>query len=141
MRTLLDTCVISEMKRSDANPLVRATVAQRGQDNLFVSAISLGEIQIGISLLPAGRRRMELERWFPDVVKGYADHILPIDLDTALIWGNLSARPQFRGRHRLSVDLLIAATALNHGMSVMTRNTKDFADTGVMLIDPWQGID
>ncbi len=139
MRTVLDTCVISEINRSDANPLVKEAVAQLGLENSFISAITMGEIHKGICMLPVGRRRMEFEQWFGGMVEQYAERILDIDLNTSLIWGDLSARPQFRGRHTLSIDLLIAATALSHGMRVMTRNTKDFIDTGVMLIDPWQG--
>jgi len=141
VRTLLDTCVISELNRREPNPLVEAVVEQLGPENLFVAAISMGEIQKGISLLPAGRRRREFERWFTFVMKQFADRILDVDLNASLIWGDLSARPRFCGQAILSIDLLIAATALNHGMRVMTRNTKDFADTGVVLIDPWQGID
>lgn len=141
MRTLLDTCVISELNRREPNPVVEAAVEQLGPENLFVAAISMGEIQKGISLLPAGRRRREFEQWFTFVLNRFASRILAVDLNASLIWGDLSARPQFRGQTTLSIDLLIAATALSHGMSVMTRNTKDFVDTGVLLIDPWQGID
>jgi predicted nucleic acid-binding protein len=139
MRTLLDTCVVSELNMREPNPLVETAVEQLGQENLYVSAITMGEIQMGISMLPPGRRRLGFEQWFGSVMGLYEDRIVDVDLKTSLIWGNLSARPWFRGRTALSIDLLLAATALNHGMRVMTRNTRDFAETGVLLVDPWQG--
>ena len=138
MRLLLDTCVVSELNLSQPNSLVEAAVEQIGMDDLYLSVITLGEIRKGISMLPQGRRRLDFEQWLARVAAQFANRILDIDVGTAYIWGDLSARPAFRGRATLSLDLLIAATALNHGMVVMTRNTKDFRETGVPILDPWQ---
>jgi len=138
MRTLLDTCVWSELKLSSPNPLVVASVERLVQEDLRISVITLGELQKGISLLPMGRKRVELGNWFHGIQSQFAAQVVDIDLETALIWGEISANVRLSGRTVGDGDLLIAATALRHGMTVMTRNVRDFAPTGVELINPWQ---
>ena len=97
----------------------------------------MGELQKGISMLPPGRRRSGIETWFGGIRVAYQRQVLPIDLETAVTWGELSARMRRAGQNVAAADLLIAATALRHGLTVMTRNIRDFAPTGVELINPW----
>lgn len=137
MRTLLDTCVISELRRANPNLTVLAAVSRIPQADLFISVISMGEIQKGISLLPRGRRRRELDLWFAGLASRFTDQLVDVDLDTAIIWGELSASIRLGGRTILAADLLIAASAMRHGLRVMTRNTRDFVSSGVPLINPW----
>lgn len=138
MRTLLDTCVISELRLTPPNPSVLEAVSQIPQDDLFISVITMGEIQKGISLLPEGRRRRELNLWFAGLYAQFTGQIVDVDLETAVIWGELSASTRLGGRTILAADLLIAATAIRHGLRVMTRNTRDFSSSGAPLIDPWE---
>lgn len=133
----MDTCVISELRRANPNPTVLAAVSRIPQADLFISVISMGEIQKGISLLPRGRRRRELDLWFAGLASRFTDQLVDVDLDTAIIWGELSASIRLGGRTILAADLLIAASAMRHGLRVMTRNTRDFVSSGVPLIDPW----
>jgi predicted nucleic acid-binding protein len=81
--------------------------------------------------------RSQLETWFLQIQATYSDAILPIQRETALLWGELSARMQASGQNIKEPDLLIAATALEHDLTVVTRNVKDFQPTGVSLLDPW----
>lgn len=137
MKLLLDTCVVSEVQKPNADAFVSQFISSRHPEDLFLCVITLGEHQKGISLLPAGQKRRGLEIWSVLLQDDYANRILPIDREVALIWGELSARD----RNLPVPDGLIAATALRHGMGVVTRNTKDFRSTGVVLINPWQGTE
>jgi predicted nucleic acid-binding protein len=138
MKTLVDTCVWSELKLSAPNPLVVSSIRQIEQGDLQLSVISMGELQKGISLLPLGRKRAELDNWFNGLQVRFAEQIVDIDLETSLIWGELSARIRLSGNTIGDADLLIAASALRHGFRVMTRNIRDFTPTGVLLVNPWQ---
>lgn len=137
MTLLLDTCVISEVRHPQGNPRVREAVKQYPDENLFLSVLTLGELQKGIRLLDEGRRKHELETWLDGLARQFADRILPIDDQVAMIWGELTAAAQANGRTVPAIDGLIAATALRHGLALMTRNVDDFAATGVRLNNPW----
>jgi predicted nucleic acid-binding protein len=108
------------------------------EDDVFVSVISIGEILKGISLLRESPRRRTLELWLKTLERNYTDRILSIDLETCRLWGELTAAAQKAGRVVHATDGLIAATALHHGLRVMTRNTADFEPTGVVVLNPWQ---
>jgi toxin FitB len=138
LKVLLDTNVLSEARRPNGNRLVRERLAATADEDQFVSVISIGEIAAGTAKLAPGKRRRELEEWLQIAERFFADHILPIDRDIAHLWGDLTARVA-KGGHTLHVaDGLIAATALHHGLRLMTRNVKDFEPTGVLLINPWE---
>jgi len=139
VRVLLDTCVLSELRNPRAHPGVRQAVGALNDEELFVSVISIGEILKGISLLRESSRRRALENWLKTLERDYADHLLSIDLETSRLWGELTAAAQKAGRVVHATDGLIAATALRHGLHVMTRNTADFEPTGVLLLNPWKG--
>lgn len=137
MRVLLDTCVLSELRRPDGDPSVGRAIEALGSDDLFISALSVGEIVKGIALLKESKNKRGLRRWLEALERDYADHILPIDLETCQIWGELTAAAQHIGKIAPAVDGLIAATARRHGLHVMTRNTEDFQATGVLVLNPW----
>ncbi len=138
MKALLDTCVLSELRHPKGHTGVRRAVAALDEEELFLSVVSLGEIQKGISLLAESSRRRALANWLHALEQHYADRILPIDLDICRRWGDLTARAQRAGRPVSAMDGLIAATALHHGLQVMTRDTADFEPTGVSLVNPWR---
>lgn len=138
MRVLLDTCVLSEIRKPEGNRDVRQVVDEISDDDLFVSVISIGEIAKGIELLENGRRKRTLQGWLQILERDYASRILEVDREAAQIWGELTAEAQKRGRIVASNDGLIAATARRHGLHIMTRNIADFEPTGAMLINPWE---
>ncbi len=139
MRVLLDTCVLSEIRHPKGSPAVKKAVADLDNDDIFVSILSIGEISKGVSLLADGARKRELTAWLRALEHHHADRLLPVDLETAHIWGELTAAAESaRPKHTIpAIDGLIAATAHRHGLHVMTRNVDDFKPTGVLLINPW----
>jgi predicted nucleic acid-binding protein len=136
VRYLLDTNVLSELRKRDADPGVVAWVDARAVDDLYVSALSLFEIELGI--LAKERRDPAqgavLRAWFVrKVLPQFADRILPVDGEVAIRAARLSDPDR-----RPHTDGLIAATALVHFVAVVTRNARDFADIpGLAVIDPW----
>lgn len=137
MRALLDTCVLSELVRPQSNASVRKAVECLADEESFVSVISLGEIERGIGLLDEGARKRALSGWLDGLQRDYTGRILDIDAETARLWGTLTARASKAGRQVGAADGLIAATALRHGLHIMSRNVKDFEATGAMIINPW----
>lgn len=137
MRVLLDTCVLSELYKSEPLEAVQESVSSLPDDALYLSVITLGEISKGIALLPESRRKRDLSAWFAQIDHTYAERVLSIDAETAIIWGEITAVAQNQGIVLPATDGLIAATALKHGLHLMTRNIKDFQHTGVLLLNPW----
>jgi len=137
MRVLLDTCVLSELYKPEPLAAIREAVNNIPDENLYLSVITLGEIGKGIALLPDSRRKHELSVWFAHIEHAYSERLLPINAETAAVWGKITAKAQQDGFVIHACDGLIAATALQHGLHLMTRNVKDFVPTHVMLINPW----
>lgn len=136
MRYLLDTNVASELQRRRPDPRVLYWVSARPASSLFISALTLGEIRKGAERLKDQQRRAQLEEWIEnDLCVWLQDRILPVDRNTADRWGRLMAQA---GRTLPAIDSLIAATALQHGLTLVTRNTRDFQFPGLDLFDPWQ---
>jgi predicted nucleic acid-binding protein len=105
--------------------------------DLFVSVVSIGEIAKGIALLKESQNKRALRGWLQALERDYADRLLPVDLETSHIWGELTAEAQKSGRTVPASDGLISATAQRHGLHIMTRNTEHFEPTGVLLVNPW----
>lgn len=139
VRVLLDTCVISELRRPNGDTNVQQRVMELESDRLFLSVITLGELAKGIALLSEGRQRRDLALWLLGLEHQFAEQILPVDHEVARIWGEITANAQTRGVQIPVSDGLIAATAIHHGLHVMTRNTRHFNASGALIIDPWQG--
>ena len=137
MRVLLDTCVLSELYKPEPLVAVYEAVNNIPDEHLCLSVITLGEIGKGIALLPDGQRKQALLQWFTAIEYEYSERLLPITAETAAIWGKMTAKAQQDGFIIPASDGLIAATALQHGLHLMTRNVKDFEPTHVMLINPW----
>lgn len=137
MRLLIDTCVLSEVQRSQGDRRVRARVEALERHEAFLSVITIGELARGIALLDQGQRKRELAAWLEMLEQYYASRILPIDAEIARLWGELSAKGKRQGISIPVMDGLLAATALRHGLHVVTRNTRHFEATGVLIIDPW----
>jgi len=137
VRYLFDTCVVSELPKPNANADVLRFADQLDVRDSFLSVVTIGELRRGVYLLPEGRRRSDLNQWIDGLVVQFSGNILAVDMDTSDIWAQISAKAQRRGRTIAMADGLIAATALQHGMQVVTRNVKDFEPTGVPIVNPW----
>jgi predicted nucleic acid-binding protein len=137
LRLLLDTCVLSELRRPKGHPGVRRAVDALDNADLFVSVVSIGEIAKGIALLKESQNKRALLGWLQALERDYADRLLPVDLETSHVWGELTAAAQKVGKTVPASDGLIAATAQRHGLHIMTRNTEHFEPTGVLLVNPW----
>jgi toxin FitB len=134
VRFLADGNVLSEPTRQSPSPQVVKWLT-RNETELAVNPIVLGELEYGIRSLPAGRRRTRLADWF---AQGAALlHVFEIDRETGRIWATLLANLRRKGRAMPVKDSLIAATALQHGLTVATRNTSDYRHAGVALTNPF----
>jgi len=135
---LLDTNVTSELIRPQPEPMVKTWVAAQPLDSLFISAVSFGEFRKGIVLRSPGKRRDELEAWIEtDLSNLFYGRILPVTRSVAERWGVLEGQRQLAGKPLNMPDGQIAATALDHRLTLVTRNVKDFADLGVTIFNPW----
>ncbi len=134
---ILDTKVISAVRRPDRAPRVARWLAGKPEADLFLSVVTLGEIARGIALEAPRNPGFagDLAQWLERTMTLFADRILPFDADAARIWGGLSARIGHPG-----ADLMIAATALSRDAVIVTGNVADFAPTGVQIADPFAGI-
>jgi len=140
MKYLLDTCVISELVAKQPHPGVVAWVDGLDEERLFVSAITIGEIKKGIEKLPESSRRSQLGEWLEaSLLIRFQDRVLPVDTQVMLVWGCLAAELERQGRRMPAMDSLIAATALQGELHLVTRNENDFAQSGVLVINPWTG--
>lgn len=136
MTYLVDANVLSEPTKSSPNSMVVEWL-RRNEREIAVDPIILGEVRFGILLLPKGKRRARLERWFDAGVRRL--QCLPWEMQTGLRWAELLARLRGSGRAMPIKDSLIAATALVHGLVVATRNRTDFEKAGVKVLDPFAG--
>jgi len=133
---LLDTNLISETRKTRADAGVMAFLTAADAAGLFLSVLTLGELRKGVE----AKRRTDavaaahLSAWVDGIETTFADRVLPLDAAAARLWGELSA-----SRTLPVIDTLIAATAITHGLTLVTRNTHDVAGTGVPLVDPWRG--
>ena len=136
MSALLDTCVVSETYKKNPEQAVISKVEALGR-NAYVSVISVGEVLKGARLLAPGSKQRDILARLGKLRDDFGPRILPVDLEIARLWGDLTAHAQSRGRHIAAADGLIAATARHHGLPVMTRNVGDFIPAGVEVVHPW----
>ena len=135
---LLDTNIPSEFSRDRPDPRVVKWLKTQPSTTLFLSVVTIGEIRRGLTVLPPGRRRSELETWFQtDLLMWFRNRILPVTHAIADRWGVLDGQSQLRGMPLNTADGMIAATALEHDLTVVTRNVRDFAGLGVTVLNPW----
>lgn len=136
---LLDTNVISELIRPRPDAKVAAWISSTDENLLSLSVLTFGEIRKGIAALPATARRARLEAWLDhDLALRFAGRILPVDQPVADRWGRLSAEVASKRMVLPVVDGLLAATALHHNLTLVTRNSRDIEPTSVPFFNPWQ---
>ena len=135
---LLDTNVISELRRPRPNARVRAFVASQALEDLFVSTVTFAEIRYGIEVVVDPIRRAELNGWLAHQVRPmFGQRVLEVSEDVMFKWRLLVEEVRKAGHTFSQPDLIIAATALHHGLTVVTRDTGDYALARVPLLNPW----
>ncbi len=135
MSYLVDTNILSELRRKARNPGVVEWFSNRPASTLFLSVLTLGELRKGIEKVTDPDRKMMLNDWLEvDLPAFFTGRILPIDAQVADRWGHMVASA---GRPLPAIDSLLAATALRHDLSMVTRNVRDFEDFGLNIINPW----
>ena len=138
MKYLLDTCVLSELTKSRPSAAVLSWLAAQDPKTLYLSSLTIGELKKGIVKRGGDIRARRLERWLADkVLRFYGDRIIPVACDESLTWGVICGNAERNGNKRPSVDALIAATALTHHMTLVTRNVNDMASMGVSILNPF----
>jgi len=135
---LLDTCVLSELVKSAPDVHVLHWVKSRKPLELCISAMTWGELQRGVIRLPESKRRSELTLWLQQLEAGFEDRILAFDQNTSKIWAQMTVQAEANGKTMAAFDSIIAATARAHGCKLVTRNTSDFINAGIDVLNPWQ---
>ena len=139
MNYILDTCVISELVKTMPNLSVTEWIRSQDEESLFLSVITIGEIQKGISKLPDGlKKKQQLQNWLnTELQERFKERILEITLGTALVWGQVLGACEKNGITLPAIDSLIASQGIFHKMTVVTRNVSDMEPSGVQLFNPW----
>lgn len=136
---LLDTNILSEGLRLRPDPRVQAWFQSHDMAKLYATTFAIAEIHVGIEMLPVGRRRMTLVSWLEtSLLRQFDGRLLTFELKAAAIWGQMVSQDRRKGRPRPIVDSMIAAIAMAHDMTVVTRNAKDFADLDLKILNPFE---
>jgi predicted nucleic acid-binding protein len=137
---LLDTNVLSELRRPSPEPRVRAFIAAQALGQLYISAVTIAEIRFGIELVAEPARRAELHEWLTHMVRPmFTQRILPITEDVMFRWRLMVEEGRKVGHTFSQPDLIIAATAFHHGLTVVTRDVRDYRRARVPVLNPWSG--
>jgi len=138
VRFLLDTNVVSEWVKPQPDPNVVTWLAEVDEDSVFLSVASFAEIRQGIEMMPAGQRRVRLMDWLTDELPArFEGRVLGIDQRITELWGIVMARGQKAGVPPGAMDVFFAATAEAHGLTLVTRNVRDFSPAMIPLLNPW----
>lgn len=136
---MLDTCAISELAKRQPDKNVVNWINRADEELLYLSVLTVGEIQKGISKLGDLRKRTKIQEWIDSELRTrFSRRVLPITEEVALTWGTIEGAAEAEGRPIPIIDGLIGATAIAHNLTVITRNVADIASTGARVFDPWK---
>jgi len=139
MAWLLDTNVLSELRRPKPNPNLVAFVAAQPLDEIFISVVTLAELRFGIERITEPVRRVALNDWLTNVVRPMFDQrVLPITEDIMLRWRLLVEEGRKSGHTYSQPDLIIASTAIQHGLTIVTRDRREYDRARVAVVNPWE---
>jgi Predicted nucleic acid-binding protein, contains PIN domain len=137
---LLDTCVVSELVKAEPNESVLTWLLDADEDSLFLSVLTLGELEKGIARARDVSRKAKLINWVRrDLAQRFRGRVLPIDIEIAERWGALVGESERRGIPLPVVDSLLAATSLHHDLTIVIRNMADMERCGARCVNPWEG--
>ena len=138
MRYLLDTSLISELVKNKPQRSVLDWVESCEEESLFLSVLTLGELQKGVIKLPQNKKREFLQSWIDNnLTERFRGRILAVDEEVAVLWGRIQGEAEKRGKPMPAIDSLIAATGLVHHLIVVTRHSSKIEQSGVSLFNPW----
>jgi toxin FitB len=140
MSLLLDTNILSELRKPRPEPKVADFIASQPLERLYISVVTLAEIRFGIECVSDANRRGELAAWLTNKVRPMFDQrVLPVTEDVLLRWRLLVEDGRRTGHTFSQPDLIIAATAIHHGFAIVTRDRKDYDKARALVINPWEG--
>jgi predicted nucleic acid-binding protein len=134
---LLDTCVLSELVKTNRDNNVVDWFEKRKPHELCISAMTWGELNRGVDRMTASKRRSELTQWLDQLVIGFEDRVLAFDQTVARTWSQMTVQAEANGKPMAAFDSIIAATARAYDCKLVTRNVRDFAQAGVEIVNPW----
>jgi toxin FitB len=134
---LLDTNVISELSRLAPDESVDEWLATNIK-HAVLSAVSIGELEYGVQKMQSGAKKRSLQNWLNNMILEFGARIWSVDMPTWREYGRLKRELELLGRRQDDMDILIASAAITHDLTLVTRNTQHFADTGCNLLNPWQ---
>ena len=138
MNYLLDTCLISELAKSEPNKKVVDWVLSENETSFYVSVLTFGELHKGVEKLPESKKKQELRNWVENELKNrFQNRIIGIDMNVSILWGKVQCLTEKKGKPMPAIDSLIAATGLAYDLTVVTRNIVDMKQSGVKLLNPW----
>ena len=138
MNYLLDTCILSELTKLRPHPAIEDWLERCDELQLYLSVLTLGELQRGVTKLPGSKKKERLQTWINhDLCERFEGRVLQITQEVAMVWGQVQGAAENVGRKMPAIDSLIAATARVHQLTVVTRNTPDMAASGAEIFDPW----
>jgi len=141
MTFLLDTNVVSEWIKPRPNREVVTWLADVDEDRLFLSVITLAQLRSGVAAMSPSRRRDQLDTWISvDLPDRFEGRLLSIDPEVADRWGRITGSARMAGRPIHAMDSFLAATAIVHDLTIVTRNVSDFASSGVQIFCPWRSL-
>jgi toxin FitB len=128
---------MSELVKPVPNKQVIDWLKETSSESLFLSVLTIGEVQKGLSKLPKSKKKKQLTAWLNTLQQDYKDRLLPIDLLVAENWGRIQGEAEKAGTPLSTLDGLIAATAYTHNLTVVTRNESDFKPAAIPMVNPW----
>jgi len=141
VKYLLDTCVLSEVIKSTPNPHVLTWLQACKSTEICISAMTWGELQRGVSRLAESKRKLELASWLQALEVGLEDRVLAFDHTASKFWAQITVTAEAQGKPMAAFDSIIAATALAHHCTLVTRNVRDFACAHLDILNPWGSQD
>ncbi|MFZ5807499.1 MAG: type II toxin-antitoxin system VapC family toxin [Verrucomicrobiota bacterium] len=139
MSYLLDTCVVSEAVRKIPHPKILRWIDSQNESNLYLSVITIGEIEKGVAKLSDSKKKRRIRHWLEkDLRQRFQNRILPISEEIAIQWGMIQGHAEKIGRRLPTLDSLIAATALVCDLIVVTRDTQAIEASGAKIFNPWE---
>ncbi len=138
MNYLLDTCLISELAKSEPHKKVVDWVLSENDSSFYLSVLTFGELHKGVEKLPESKKKDDLRIWVEDELKNrFQNRIIGIDMRVSVIWGKIQCVAEKKGKPMPAIDSLIAATGIAHDLTVVTRKVTDMEQSGVKLLNPW----